>query len=228
MTREEYKSAIEAILFASGSSVPVSRLAQTLELTENQAGKIADELCKDYEESERGITVIKLDKSYQMVSKKEYAVQIRTAMDLRRNVPLSQAAMEVLAVVAYNQPVTKSFIEQVRGVDCSGVIGSLTTKDLIEEKGRLELPGRPLLYGTTENFLRCFSISSLEELPPLPQKQENPDENALNEDDSQLSIFESENSTNAETENAQDKSGANSDDTITATVGEIIEQATAE
>ncbi|MBQ8860487.1 MAG: SMC-Scp complex subunit ScpB [Ruminococcus sp.] len=228
MTREEYKSAIEAILFASGSSVPVSRLAQTLELTENQAGKIADELCKDYEESERGITVIKLDKSYQMVSKKEYAVQIRTAMDLRRNVPLSQAAMEVLAVVAYNQPVTKSFIEQVRGVDCSGVIGSLTTKDLIEEKGRLELPGRPLLYGTTENFLRCFSISSLDELPPLPQKQENPDENALNEDDSQLSIFESENSTNAETENAQDKSGANSDDTITATVGEIIEQATAE
>ena len=228
MTREEYKSAIEAILFASGSSVPVSRLAQTLELTENQAGKIADELCKDYEESERGITVLKLDKSDQRVSKKEYAVQIRTAMDLRRNVPLSQAAMEVLAVVAYNQPVTKSFIEQVRGVDCSGVIGSLTTKDLIEEKGRLELPGRPLLYGTTENFLRCFSISSLDELPPLPQKQENPDENALNEDDSQLSIFESENSTNAETENAQDKSGANSDDTITATVGEIIEQATAE
>ncbi|MBR2715178.1 MAG: SMC-Scp complex subunit ScpB [Ruminococcus sp.] len=223
MTKEEYKAAIEAILFASGSSVPVSRLAQTLELTEKQAENYASELSKEYEESTRGITVIKLDKSYQMVSKKAYAPQIRTAMDLRRNVPLSQAAMEVLAVVAYNQPVTKSFIEQVRGVDCSGVIGSLTTKDLIEEKGRLELPGRPLLYGTTENFLRCFSISSLDELPPLPQKEKNPDENSL-DDDGQLSIFEEENK-NADTdENTAD----NDDDTITATVGEIIEKATDE
>ena len=144
MTREEYKAAIEAILFASGSSVPVTRLAQTLEITEKKAADLADELCTEFEESNHGVTVIKLEKSYQMVSKKAYAPQIRTAMDLRRNVPLSQAALEVLAVVAYNQPVTKSFIEQVRGVDCSGVIGSLTTKDLIEEKGRLELPGRPL------------------------------------------------------------------------------------
>ena len=107
-----------------------------------------------------------------MVSKKEFAPQIRTVMDLRRNTPLSQAALEVLAVVAYNQPVTKAFVEQVRGVDCSGVIGSLTTKGLVEEKGRLELPGRPLLYGTTENFLRCFNISSLDELPPLPENDE--------------------------------------------------------
>lgn len=107
-----------------------------------------------------------------MVSKKEFAPQIRTVMDLRRNTPLSQAALEVLAVVAYNQPVTKAFVEQVRGVDCSGVIGSLTTKGLVEEKGRLELPGRPLLYGTTENFLRCFNISSLDELPPLPENEE--------------------------------------------------------
>ncbi len=217
MTREEYKGSIEAILFASGSSVPVSRLAQTLQITEKVTKDLCDELCKEFEESEHGITIIKLDDSYQMVSKKEYAPQIRTAMDLRRNVPLSQAAMEVLAVVAYNQPVTKSFIEQVRGVDCSGVIGSLTTKDLIEEKGRLELPGRPLLYGTTENFLRCFSISSIDELPPLPQKQENPDEKAL--EDNQLSIFEDE--------NAQDKN-ENADDTITTTVGDIIDQATAD
>lgn len=218
MTREEYKAAVEAILFASGTSVPVSRLSQTLQLTEKVVKDLALELCKEYEESDHGITVIRLDDGFQMVSKKAYAPQIRTAMDLRRNVPLSQAAMEVLAVVAYNQPVTKSFIEQVRGVDCSGVIGSLTTKDLIEEKGRLELPGRPLLYGTTENFLRCFSISSLDELPPLPQKQENPDENAL-EDDSQLSIFDDE--------NAEDTSQT-TDDTITATVGEIIDQATAD
>ncbi|MBQ6626496.1 MAG: SMC-Scp complex subunit ScpB [Ruminococcus sp.] len=214
MTREEYKAAIEAILFASGTSVPLSRLSQTLTITEKVIKDLCTEIIDEYENSDHGVTVVRLDDSYQMVSKKEYAPQIRTAMDLRRNVPLSQAAMEVLAVVAYNQPVTKSFIEQVRGVDCSGVIGSLTTKDLIEEKGRLELPGRPLLYGTTENFLRCFSISSIDELPPLPQKQENPDENAL-EDDGQLSIFDDEN------ENE-------SDETITATVGEIIEQATAE
>lgn len=172
MTATEIKNAIEAILFANGNSVAVSRLATALEITENQAQTYADELVKEYTQQQRGITIIKLDDSYQMVSQKAYAPYIRTVMDLRRNTPLSQAAMEVLAVVAYNQPVTKSFVEQVRGVDCSGVIGSLTTKGLIEEKGRLELPGRPLLYGTTENFLRCFSISSLDELPPLPEKEE--------------------------------------------------------
>ena len=93
-------------------------------------------------------------------------------MTVSLKTPLSQAALEVLAVVAYNQPVTKAFVEQVRGVDCSGVIGSLTTKGLIEEKGRLELPGRPLIYGTTENFLRCFNVSSLDELPALPEEEE--------------------------------------------------------
>ena len=89
---------------------------------------------------------------------------------MRRKTPLSQAALEVLAVIAYNQPVTRAYIEQVRGVDCSAVVSTLIEKDLIEERGRLELPGRPLLYGTTKNFLRCFSLSSLEELPPLPDK----------------------------------------------------------
>ena len=161
MTEKEYRSSIEAILFSAGDSVDISRLAQALELTESAVEIQMGILMQEYAEAERGITVIKLNNSYQMVTVKQYAPQVRKAMDLRRNIPLSQAAMEVLAVIAYNQPVTKSFVEQVRGVDCSGVIGSLTTKDLIEEKGRLELPGRPLLYGTTENFLRCFSISSL-------------------------------------------------------------------
>ena len=188
MTREEYKSAIEAILFASGTSVPVSRLSQTLQITEKVIKELSSEIMKEYDESDHGITVIKLDDSYQMVSKKEFAPQIRTAMDLRRNVPLSQAAMEVLAVVAYNQPVTKSFIEQVRGVDCSGVIGSLTTKDLIEEKGRLDVPGRPVLYGTTTDFLRCFSLKSLDELPELPKE----DKEVLmsDVDNGQLSLFD--------------------------------------
>lgn len=194
MTATEIKNAIEAILFANGNSVAVSRLATALEITETQAQTYADELVKEYTDSQRGITIIKLDDSYQMVSQKAYAPYIRTVMDLRRNTPLSQAAMEVLAVVAYNQPVTKSFVEQVRGVDCSGVIGSLTTKGLIEEKGRLELPGRPLLYGTTENFLRCFSISSLDELPPLPETEEETEPQTAEEaETSQPEIQQTEN-----------------------------------
>lgn len=172
MSELNIKAAIEAILFASGSSVELSRIANALEISEKQAEEQISALINDYNASQRGITILKLKNAYQMVSVKEYAPQIRKIMDLRRNSPLSQAALEVLAVVAYNQPVTKAFVEQVRGVDCSGVIGSLTLKGLVEEKGRLELPGRPLLYGTTENFLRCFNISSLEELPALPENDE--------------------------------------------------------
>lgn len=209
MTEKEYRSSIEAILFSAGDSVELSRLAQSLELTESAVKTQMDILMKEYDQAQRGITIIKLNNSYQMVSVKQFAPQVRKAMDLRRNIPLSQAAMEVLAVIAYNQPVTKSFVEQVRGVDCSGVIGSLTTKDLIEEKGRLELPGRPLLYGTTENFLRCFSISSLDELPPIPKDEDKGDRGQ------QLSIFDN------------DKKGEqNADpDTVTGTVEEIVAEA---
>ena len=171
MSEINYTAAIEAILFASGASVEASRIAEALEISEKQAIEYAEALIEEYKAADRGITILRLDNSFQMISNKEYAPQIRTVMDLRRNTPLSQAALEVLAVVAYNQPVTKAFVEQVRGVDCSGVIGSLTSKDLIEEKGRLELPGRPLLYGTTENFLRCFNLQSLEDLPPLPEDE---------------------------------------------------------
>ena len=168
-------------MFASGASVSLDRIAQALDISKKKTEEYISLLINDYNNSERGITIIKLGDSYQMVSCKEYAPQIRTVMDLRRNTPLSQAALEVLAVVAYNQPVTKAFVEQVRGVDCSGVIGSLSAKGLVEEKGRLELPGRPLLYGTTENFLRCFNLSSLEDLPPLPEddaEKENAEQNA--------------------------------------------------
>lgn len=189
----ENKSAtIEAILFASGSSVEVERLAMALEIRVSEVHKIVEKLICDYTEQKRGITIIKLDNAYQMVSVKEYAPQIRKVMDLRRNTPLSQAALEVLAVVAYNQPVTKAFVEQVRGVDCSGVIGSLTTKGLVEEKGRLELPGRPLLYGTTENFLRCFSLESLADLPPLPESEKSK-ENDANKDENKESNENNEN-----------------------------------
>ena len=187
-------AAIEAILFSSGDSVEKSRIAQALEITEKQVDETVDKLIDDYSAQNRGITIIKLDSAYQMTAVKDYAPQIRTVMDLRRNTPLSQAALEVLAVVAYNQPVTKAFVEQVRGVDCSGVIGSLTTKGLVEEKGRLELPGRPLLYGTAEHFLRCFNISSLEELPPLPEDGEKKEEEEAEEESGevQMSVFDEE------------------------------------
>ena len=194
MEVENISAAIEAILFASGSSVETERIAQALEISELQVKEHISALIYDYTRAERGITIIKLGNSCQMVSCKEYAPQIRKVMDLRRNTPLSQAALEVLAVVAYNQPVTKAFIEQVRGVDCSGVLGSLSAKGLVEEKGRLELPGRPLLYGTTENFLRCFNLSSLDELPPLPENDEDNGEANSEKYAEQLNILEQQTS----------------------------------
>ena len=172
MKNTELKCAVQAILFASGAPVPLETISRALEQKPKQTQLILDELIREYSSEEYGIKIVRLEDSYQMCSKREYGEYIRRVMDIKRNAPLSQAAMEVLAVVAYNQPVTKAFVEQVRGVDCSGVIGSLCQKGLIEEKGRLELPGRPLLYGTTDHFLRCFSIETLDGLPKLPEKKE--------------------------------------------------------
>lgn len=177
MNKEKMKSAVEAIIFACGTPVETERIAQALELYVPEVSAICEELKSDYEKRNSGIRIVRLGESYQMCTVEEYVDPIRRVMDLRRNTPLSQAASEVLAVIAYNQPVTKAFVEQVRGVDCSGVVASLIARQLIEEKGRLELPGRPLVYGTTDHFLRCFNISSLDELPPLPTDEENKEEN---------------------------------------------------
>lgn len=168
MTEQQKLGAVEAILFAAGEPVSPDKIADALEVSSGEAAELLKKLMAQYNEDTRGIHIVVLDGEYQMCSSKTFAPQVRRVLELRRNTPLSAAAMEVLAVVAYNQPVTKSFLEQVRGVDCSGVVSSLMTKGLIEERGRLELPGRPLLYGTTQNFLRCMGISSLSELPPLP------------------------------------------------------------
>lgn len=172
MEIKEYKSAIEAVLFAHGDPIEAERLAEILGLDEETVHRLAEDLMSEINTRAGGITMLRLDDRYQLCTRKEYAGPIRRALDIRRNTPLSQAAMEVLAIIAYNQPVTKAFVEQVRGVDCSAVIQGLQQKNLIEEQGRLELPGRPLLYGTTPVFLRCFGISKLSELPPLPQKEE--------------------------------------------------------
>ena len=197
MEKEEIFGAIEAILFASGSPVEIDRIVRALELDTATVTACIDELIKEYSLPTKGVRIIRLNKSVQMTTDKQYGNIVRKIMDMKKNTPLSQAALEVLAVVAYNQPVTKAFVEQVRGVDCSGVIGSLTTKGLIEEKGRLELPGRPLLYGTTEHFLRCFNISNLEELPPLPEDDKKGEDEGQEEtpqpeapQDEQMSVFD--------------------------------------
>ena len=184
MDEQILKGMVEAILFASGDPVSGERIAQVLGLDKEDAEEVLKDTMESFNRKEGGVRIIRLDDTYQMCSNPAYASCVREALELRRNTPLSQAAMEVLAVIAYNQPVTKAFVEQIRGVDCSGVIGSLSSKGLIEERGRLELPGRPLLYGTTPDFLRCLNISSLEELPPLPERQREVDTPLEEEDDS--------------------------------------------
>lgn len=163
---------MEAILFVCGDPIDIDKLAQALNTEEENVLELSRTLQAKYNKEESGTHLLQLDHTLQFAVNPVFLAPVRTALDLRSSAPLSQAAMEVLAVIAYNQPVTKAFVEQVRGVDCSGVIGSLVQKALIEERGRLDLPGKPLLYGTTENFLRCMGIRSLLELPPLPQEEE--------------------------------------------------------
>lgn len=168
VSANELQAAAEAVLFSVGEPIELSRLAQALEIEDETAEQVLMNLSASLDERGSGICLLKLGSKYQLSSRTQYAPQIRSLLEVKRNTPLSPAAFEVLAVIAYNQPVTKSFVEQVRGVDCSGVIATLCQKRLIEEKGRLDLPGRPLLYGTTPEFLRCFSVSDLGELPELP------------------------------------------------------------
>ncbi len=166
MKINELSAALQAILFASGDPVSFQRLSLALDVTLEELADAAAFLSEGLQDS--GLELLTLENTYQLSTKRKYAEYVKKAFDIKRKTPLSQAALEVLAVVAYNQPVTKAFIEQVRGVDCSGVMSTLLEKELIEERGRLELPGRPLLYGTTKNFLRCFSVGDLSELPKLP------------------------------------------------------------
>lgn len=172
MNVNEMQAAAEAMLFACGEPLEIDRIAQILEIDSENAESLVLNIAAKYDDSNSGIRIVKMDKKYQICTRKEYAEQVRDILDLKRNAPLSQAAFEVLAVVAYNQPITKAYIEQVRGVDCSGVISTLCQKGLIEEVGRLELPGRPLIYGTTAEFLKCFCINSLDDLPDIPELNE--------------------------------------------------------
>lgn len=161
--------AVEAIIFASGEPVSIERIAEVLETDHKTLENLIGFLMEEYNQEGRGIRLVQLDGNVQFCTASEYSEAVRKTLEMRRNTPLSQAAMEVLAVIAYNQPVTKAYIEQVRGVDCGAVVNGLAEKGLVEERGRLELPGRPILYGTTPDFLRCLNIHSLQELPPLPR-----------------------------------------------------------
>jgi len=168
----EMQAAAEAMLFACGEPLEIDRIAEILEIDVENAESLVLNIAAKYDDNNSGIKLVKMDKKYQICTRKEYAEQVRDILDMKKNAPLSQAAFEVLAVVAYNQPITKAYIEQVRGVDCSGVISTLCQKGLIEEVGRLELPGRPLIYGTTAEFLKCFCINSLDDLPDIPELNE--------------------------------------------------------
>lgn len=164
--------AVEAVLFAAGEPVSIDRFTMVFGITVDETNEVMTALKERLDKSGSGIELVKLANAYQLCTRSEYGEYVRKNADIHRKTPLSQAAFEVLAVVAYNQPVTKSFIEQVRGVDCSSTVTNLIEKGLLEEKGRLELPGKPLLYGTTKNFLRSFGISDLSELPPLPHDEQ--------------------------------------------------------
>lgn len=161
-------SSIEAILFASGDSVPIARLSLVLELGEEEVEKAVAELEKRYVEDKRGMRILRLDRNVQMCSAPEYAELISKVLEQRKPARLSQAALETLAVVAYFQPVTRSYIEQMRGVDSSYSVSVLEDRGLIEVSGRMDVPGRPLLYKTTDVFLRTMGISQLSQLPDLP------------------------------------------------------------
>lgn len=164
------KGAIEAILFASGEPVEVAKIAQTLNVEIDIVYKLLKNMQDRYEDDESGIQLVELSESFQLCTKPCHAEFVKLALEIKRNTPLSQAAMEILAIIAYNQPVTKSFIEQIRGVDSSQTVNTLCEKGLVEEAGRLDVPGRPIAYQTTTGFLRNFGMKSLEDLPPLPDE----------------------------------------------------------
>ena len=167
MEQTELQRIIEAILFAAGEPIEVSRLAMVLETDESDIIAAADALADELSFNRRGIRILKLENRYQMVSSGEMAEYITKALETRKPPKLSASQLEALTIVAYYQPATKAMVEQIRGVDSSYSIGALLNKKLIEDAGRLNVPGRPILYRTTPDFLRTFGLSSLEELPPI-------------------------------------------------------------
>lgn len=201
----EMKSIIEAVLFAAGYPVKYEKLAAVLGTTPGQAKNVVAEYAKEYNGDgsgiPRGILLLMYDDACQLCTKEEYNSQIRDALGIKRGGNLSPSSLEVLAIVAYNEPVTRAFIDTVRGVDSSYAVSSLADKHLIEVCGRLDVPGRPLLYRTTDDFLRVFGLKSLDELPDVQITQGGERQNVLPLDDET-----EENAENTKTEETKETS----------------------
>lgn len=172
MLVDEKISVLEAVLFASGDPVSKQTLCNIIDVDEQSLDKLVVLLRERYLNISSSLEILELGDSYQFSARREYAPYIKEALEEKKNATLSQAAFEFLTIVAYNQPVTKGFVENVRGVDSSSVVNSLVEKGLLEEAGRIDVPGRPIAYKTTNGFLRTFQISSLSELPPLPDQEQ--------------------------------------------------------
>ncbi|HBB18951.1 MAG: SMC-Scp complex subunit ScpB [Ruminococcus sp.] len=168
MEIKEKLGAIEAILFASGEPIEIYRLSEASGVDVGTLPSLIKLLNDRYDDVGSGLAIKKLDSSYQMCTREEFAPQIKAALETKKSTPLSNAAMEALTIIAYNQPVSKGFVENVRGVDSSSVVNNLVEKGLVEEAGRLDVPGKPIVYRTTAVFLRSFGLSSVADLPPLP------------------------------------------------------------
>ena len=168
MDMKEIESAVEAIVFASGEPVQVDRICQALEVDRPTVERVLQKLMDYYAFERRGIRLLRIEDSWQMCSAPDYADTIRRAFEIRKPARLSQPALEVLTIIAYYQPTTRAYVDQIRGVDSAYTIGLLQERKLIEECGRLQVPGRPHLYRTTKQFLRAFHLSSLDELPEMP------------------------------------------------------------
>lgn len=168
MSPQQKQAAVEAMLFAHAEPVTAQRVAEVLALEESEAQGLLQALQQTYDQDEaHGLCLLRLEDRWQMSTKTAYSAPVKEILDKRRNTPLSPAALEVLAIIAYNQPVSRSFVEQVRGVDSSSTVQTLIQKGLVEEAGRLDLPGRPVSFRTTDAFLRTFGIENLSQLPPL-------------------------------------------------------------
>ena len=168
METEQICSVLEAILFAAGDSVELSRVAKVLGVESWEVRRAAERLRTEYEENGRGIRLVRMEERVQLVTAPEHSEAVSRVLEKRPPARLSPTALEVLSIVAYYQPVTRAYIEQLRGADSSYTVAMLTERGLIAPCGRLEAPGRPVLFGTTEQFLRVMGITSLQELPPLP------------------------------------------------------------
>lgn len=192
---EELEIIAESILFAGGDPVDQKIIAEVMELDEEAAVSVLESLKAKYEKFKSSVQVKRLGTVWQLCTRPEYEKYIKAAFEIKRNAPLSQASLEVLAVIAYNQPVTRAFIEQVRGVDSSGVVVTLTEKGLIEECGRLDLPGKPIAYRTTPLFLRSFGFETLDDLPPVLDEADEGIENPSAELADQQSLYDEEEET---------------------------------